>query len=33
MSDDEMRGIKPESKKAKIDTSSWPLLLKVTLYF
>ena len=33
MSDDEMpqNRIKPENKKAKIDTSNWPLLLKVIL--
>jgi hypothetical protein len=30
MSDNEnIRGVKPENKKAKIDTSKWPLLLKV----
>lgn len=23
-------GIKPENKEAKLDASSWPLLLKVT---
>jgi hypothetical protein len=31
-SDDERqtsRKVKPENKKAKVDTSNWPLLLKV----
>jgi len=35
LSDDEnqtSRKIKPENKKAKIDTSNWPLLLKVYIY-
>ncbi len=33
MSDDEMpqTRIKPDNSKAKIDTSKWPLLLKVFL--
>lgn len=34
MSDDEsmpQNRVKPENKKAKIDTSRWPLLLKVKI--